>query len=562
MVTEFRFPPCVGAIPDYVDDVMLAVGAGFDRPLVRIALGEVMLNAIVHGALALRPSAGERDPLQLASRIAEAERFCPPERAVEVDVTIKETKAPLVRVRDPGGGFDWRRAALTSGSPPPPTATSGRGLFLVRSGVARIAWNETGNEIQLELRQPGETTRPADIEVAPSPDVHTRATRPAPPPARKSASHGPRLLVVDDDPVSRRLVQATLRASGFEASEAASGFEALDLMRVAPPDGLVLDLDMPGMSGLQLLHHLREEGLLGRCPVIMLTGTAPPPELQASAIEAGAWHFLVKPIAGRELIARVGSVLETQRRIDRLGAERDELRASDAHVASIVGALLPPRRVQRFGHLVDSQILPARSVGGDLIDIVDVGLLSFAAFLLDVAGSGPPAALTATAIRCLARDRLTTSGDLAVMLTTINERLYEDFPATRQHVAVSVLLVDEETQRLSIANAGNPPVVVVMRDEEVVLVRSSAPSLGLTRGHEVKIETFDLRSVARVMAPSDGLVERSSRPGDSVRALEGLAGCKLHARLAAPSLEELAGDDAARDDASLLFLGVDEEISG
>jgi sigma-B regulation protein RsbU (phosphoserine phosphatase) len=556
MLTEFRFPPRVGAIPEHVDDVMSTVGAAFDRPITRVALGEVMLNAIVHGALALRPPQGERDPVQFASRIAEAERFCPADRAVEVGVTVGESQAPLVRVRDPGGGFDWRRAVLASEVVPSPTATSGRGLYLVRSGVAKIAWNEAGNEIRLELRRPGEPIRPASIEVARL-DVHTTPTRPAPP--RKSSSRAPQILVVDDDAVGRRLLHGALRTGGFTVTEAASAFDALDLIRESPPDAIVLDLEMPGMSGVELLDHLREEGLLGRCPVVMITGTEPPPNLQANAIEAGAWHFLIKPISGRELVARVCSVLETQRRIDRLGAERDELRAVDAHVASIVGALLPPRQVSRLGHVVDSQILPARSVGGDLIDIVDVGLLSFAAFLLDVAGSGPPAAMTATAIRCLARDRLMMTGDLRTTLTTINERLYEDFPATRQHVAISVILVDEEAQTISIANAGNPPVVVVTRDDEVILVRSSAPSLGLVRGHEVKIETFDSSKIARIMAPSDGLVERTARPGDSVCALEGLVGRKLDARLAAPSLEELAGHDAARDDASLLFLRVDEE---
>jgi phosphoserine phosphatase RsbU/P len=546
---ELRCQPRVAAIADHVDDVMEKVGPAFDAPAARVALTEAMLNAVVHGALGVPRPIGSRDPVLFADRIAEAERHCPADRGVAIEVETARDRPPLVRVRDPGRGFDWRGSLAASEQVPSPHAAGGRGLFLVRHGVAKVTWNERGNEIALELRAKGASTEAARIEEPPASIPHPASERRRP----------PRILLVDDDPVGRRLAQAILRAKGYLVTEAADAFEAQVSVASAPPDAIVLDLEMPGMSGVALLVKLRESGLLARCPVLMLTATKPPPELCVGALEAGAWHFLAKPIAGRELVARLASVLATQQRIDALGAERDQLVAADDDVASLVGALSPAREVHRFGHVLVSHVVAANSVGGDLVDLVDIDDQRFAAVLVDVAGHGRKAAMTAGAMRCLARDKLASNGDLVATVTSLNQRAYADFGATRQHVAISALLVDEAAGTLTVINAGNPPIVVVRRDGSVEQVRSSAPSLGLAPTFEGRAQTFDLRLIARVVALTDGLVERVAGPGDSVGALETLAGAPLHPRLPPPVVTPPADGAPARDDASFLFLCIDEE---
>jgi CheY-like chemotaxis protein len=546
---ELRCQPRVAAIADYVDDVMDKVGPAFDGPGARVALTEAMLNAIVHGALAVPRPLASRDPVLFADRIAEAERTCPESRGVAVEVETSRGRAPLVRVRDPGRGFDWRGMLAASEQVPSPHATGGRGLFLVRNGVAKVSWNERGNEIALELRARGAAAEPAEIEEPPVSIPHPASERRRP----------PRILLVDDDPVGRRLAQAILRAKGYLVTEAADAFEAQISVANAPPDAIVLDLEMPGMSGVDLLVKLRESGVLARCPVLMLTAAKPPPELCVGALEAGAWHFLAKPISGRELVARLASVLATQSRIDALGAERDQLVAADEDVASLVDALSPAREVHRLGHVLVSHVVAANSVGGDLVDLVDISGACFAAVLFDVAGHGRKAAMTAGAMRFLARDKLAATGDLLATVSSLNQCAYADFAATRQHVALSAVLVDEAAGKLSVLNVGNPPMVVVRRDGSVEQVRSSAPSLGLVSSFEGRVQSFDLRLVARVVAMTDGLVERVAGPGDSVGALEALTGGPLHPELAAPTLTPPANGAPARDDASLLFLCIDEE---
>ncbi|MBL8237227.1 MAG: response regulator [Bryobacterales bacterium] len=80
------------------------------------------------------------------------------------------------------------------------------------------------------------------------------------------------ILVVDDEPMARELLGAILREAGYSAEFASSGEEALALMERAAPAALILDLMMPGMSGFEVLSHVREKANAGEIPVIVLTG--------------------------------------------------------------------------------------------------------------------------------------------------------------------------------------------------------------------------------------------------------------------------------------------------
>jgi DNA-binding response OmpR family regulator len=114
-----------------------------------------------------------------------------------------------------------------------------------------------------------------------------------------------RVLVVDDEPTVREVVAGYLRRDGHEVSEAADGPTALDLLQSEPPDLVVLDMMLPGVSGLDILRHIRAHGDL---PVIMLTARADEVD-RVAGLELGADDYVVKPFSPRELAARVNGVL-------------------------------------------------------------------------------------------------------------------------------------------------------------------------------------------------------------------------------------------------------------
>src|ERR1700685_313120 len=110
------------------------------------------------------------------------------------------------------------------------------------------------------------------------------------------------ILIVDDDASVRRALHTTLQTLGFSTSEASGGEEALMLARTAPYDVVLLDINMPGMDGLESCRQLRR--LLPRIAILMLT-VRDSEDDKVQALESGADDYITKPFQMRELAARL-----------------------------------------------------------------------------------------------------------------------------------------------------------------------------------------------------------------------------------------------------------------
>ncbi len=115
------------------------------------------------------------------------------------------------------------------------------------------------------------------------------------------------LLIVDDDDDFRSTTARWFERAGVRASEAASAEQALELIQRRDFDVAIIDMKMPGLSGLELLKHLRESG--SECEVILLTGQATV-ETAVECMKAGAFDFLMKPFPLKELEAVVARAAE------------------------------------------------------------------------------------------------------------------------------------------------------------------------------------------------------------------------------------------------------------
>lgn len=113
------------------------------------------------------------------------------------------------------------------------------------------------------------------------------------------------ILVVDDEPQIRRVLRSTLSSQGYVITDAKSGEEALESFRKERPDLVLLDVNMPGMGGIEACRELRR---ISDAPIIMLTVRNAERD-KVSALDAGADDYVVKPFGIEELLARIRAAL-------------------------------------------------------------------------------------------------------------------------------------------------------------------------------------------------------------------------------------------------------------
>jgi CheY-like chemotaxis protein len=120
------------------------------------------------------------------------------------------------------------------------------------------------------------------------------------------------ILIADDEPAIRALIADVLGALGYRCLAAATGDEAWEAVGRQRPDLVLLDIKMPGRSGIEVCRQMRADPGTRRIPVIMVTGLEARRALEESII-AGADDFLGKPIDALELSVRVRSLLRVRR---------------------------------------------------------------------------------------------------------------------------------------------------------------------------------------------------------------------------------------------------------
>jgi two-component system phosphate regulon response regulator PhoB len=116
------------------------------------------------------------------------------------------------------------------------------------------------------------------------------------------------LLVIEDDPAIRTLLLATLGRAGFQVAAVESGEEGLRLIEESRPQLVILDLNLPGMNGLDLCRAIRHDPYMAGLPVLMLTGLSEEDDMVAG-FEVGADDYITKPFSPKVLTARVNALL-------------------------------------------------------------------------------------------------------------------------------------------------------------------------------------------------------------------------------------------------------------
>lgn len=166
-----------------------------------------------------------------------------------------------------------------------------------------------------------------------------------------------RILVVDDDPAVRALIQEYLGEHGIEVLCASGGHEMGRLLETEPVDLVVLDVKMPGEDGFNLARMLRSRSAI---PIIMVTGQGHEVD-RVLGLELGADDYVTKPFSPRELLARIRAVLR----------RHDLAATASAASTSTPGATKEPRSYRFAGWSLSTGTRKLTAPGGEKVDLTN-----------------------------------------------------------------------------------------------------------------------------------------------------------------------------------------------
>ncbi|MFD1160252.1 PP2C family protein-serine/threonine phosphatase [Roseovarius aestuarii] len=349
-----------------------------------------------------------------------------------------------------------------------------------------------------------------------------------------------RVLVVDDSRLQRRILSASLKRWGFEVYEAESGIEALDICRDFPPDLVMSDWMMPGMTGPEFCREFRQMTRENYGYFILLTSKTEKDDI-AHGLDAGADDFLTKPVNSAELRARISAgerILRMERELNEknrlIKSTLDELQTlydsldSDLIEAKKLQQSLVSDRYRDFGAAEVSLLLKSCGhVGGDLVGMFDVSPTRIGLYGIDVSGHGISSALMtarlAGYLSAASPDQnvalyKTVSGDYAQRppaetIAALNRLILSEME-TELYFTMVLADVDLDTGKIVMVQAGHPHPAIQRADGSVEFLGDGGLPVGLIEGAEYQQFEVSMAAGDRLMIHSDGVIERADLKGN------------------------------------------------
>ena len=320
------------------------------------------------------------------------------------------------------------------------------------------------------------------------------------------------ILVVDDDAMSRRVLAQLLSAAGYNCRVSKDGSKALETIHADPPSLLLLDFDMPGLNGAEVLKLLRsdEDPAVAQIPSIMLTAHGSE-QSEVSCLQAGADDFVTKPVNASVLRARIETQLRLRLMRRQLEQQNDELEKwrrdleRDLAAARLTQqSLIPQKPLLLPGWQIATCYYPVIQVGGDIYGWLRMkdGRVLF--WIADGTGHGAAAALLTTLAKLLFHHGSMDHDSPATLMEGVDNDFRSIFAATSFMTAMCVAL-DPATGRAQVVGAGHPSLLVVHHDGTTESIASVAPPLGLIKRTAFTETAIDLEPGDAFLLYTDGL---------------------------------------------------------
>lgn len=336
-----------------------------------------------------------------------------------------------------------------------------------------------------------------------------------------------RILLAEDERLTRRSIQRELERSGHDVRAVEDGAAAWDEFRSGQFDMVVTDWDMPRMDGRELVERIRTDDRASYAYVIMLTGRSETQDIVAG-MEAGADDFLAKPWDRDELRVRLSAgerIITLERR---LAEQNVELRGANARMKndllaaakvqqSLLPSALPDSKRVRF----EWAYKPCDELAGDSLGLFRFDERHVGMYVLDVTGHGVAAALLSVAVThsLSQRDpersivtRQAGDGDERSIVgpAEVAGHLNQQFPmadSDNRFFTMIYAVLDTHEGRLHYAAAGHPGPLVLRADGTTEAHDSTGLPIGIDDGATYEERVIDLATGDRFYLYSDGAIE-------------------------------------------------------
>src|SRR5882762_7868796 len=287
------------------------------------------------------------------------------------------------------------------------------------------------------------------------------------------------ILVVDDDRLTRKLLVRTLSAEGYTCVESESGTDAWERLQAGRPALVLLDFDMPGLNGAELLKRLRSDRnpAIAQIPAIMLTGHGGE-ESEVLCLEAGADDFVTKPIHPEVLRARIETQLRLRSMREQLLRQNEELEAWRGNLEQDLDAaqrtqrsLIPATPPALPGWEIAAFYRPVIQVGGDIYGWLRMrdGRMLF--WIADATGHGAAAALLTTLAKLLFHHANAENETPDEIMRAV-DRDFRSILGARSFMTAMCVALDPRSGAGRIVGAGHPPLLVARHDGKTESIAS------------------------------------------------------------------------------------------
>ena len=328
------------------------------------------------------------------------------------------------------------------------------------------------------------------------------------------------ILVVDDDALTRKMLVRTLSSAGYRCHEAKSGDDAWERLHAEQPSLLLLDFEMPGLNGAELLKRMRADRnpAIAQIPAIMLTGHGGE-ESEVSCLEAGADDFVTKPINSAVLRARIETQLRLRSMRRQLEQQNEELEAWRRNLERDLAAarltqqsLIPQKPLKLAGWDIAACFRPVIQVGGDIYGWLRMKDDRTLFWIADATGHGASAALVTTLTKLLFHHGSVEHDAPAAIMQAVNNDFRGIF-GSRSFMTAMCVALEPATGRASVVGAGHPPLLVSRANGAKELISSIAPPLGLAELPQFVETIVDLAQGDAFVLYTDGLFGTAAGKG-------------------------------------------------